>query len=327
MSLRRYTFVIELAEAGSFRRAAENLNITHTALVHSIKALEEEYGVRLFDRGRGVKATPTKFGEIFIRHARQLLKGDHDLLFDLRCALDPGAGILNLALGPFPQNISGQAAVSRMIARFPDLQIKVSIRQFKQAVSLILDLKADLALAEQAFENPHPELEVETLPNHLGGFFCRVDHPLLVRKDLNMDDIVGFPWCCTRMPSRIRSFLPPSLGRAGHFDPVTNELVPNIEIESLFGLKTLIQGSDILCPMALVTFREELVNGELALLPFHDSWMATNYRIFSLKNRKVPPAAAAYLEEVRRLEKNQIIEGRKLVKSHFKVAEGWTLPA
>jgi len=48
----------------SFRRAAEELNVTHSAVSHQIKALEEALEVRLFER-RTRNVTLTDAGEVF----------------------------------------------------------------------------------------------------------------------------------------------------------------------------------------------------------------------------------------------------------------------
>lgn len=46
------------ARTGSLTRAAESLHVTHGAISHQIKALEEEFGVKLVERsGRGIRLT------------------------------------------------------------------------------------------------------------------------------------------------------------------------------------------------------------------------------------------------------------------------------
>ncbi len=59
-------------ETGSFTRAAEELYISHTALIKQINKLEEELGVRLFNRTtHGV--TLSKAGEVFYEKTTKLL--------------------------------------------------------------------------------------------------------------------------------------------------------------------------------------------------------------------------------------------------------------
>jgi len=60
------------ARTGSLTRAAEQLNLTHGAISHQVKALEEELGVSLLERaGRGVRLTDE--GERFAARVRAAL--------------------------------------------------------------------------------------------------------------------------------------------------------------------------------------------------------------------------------------------------------------
>ncbi len=61
-----------LARVGSFTLAAHELHLTQSAVSHAIKSLEDELGVRLFDRlGRSVKLTPA--GQQLLEHAHRIL--------------------------------------------------------------------------------------------------------------------------------------------------------------------------------------------------------------------------------------------------------------
>ncbi len=60
------------ARARSLTRAAESLNLTHSAISHQIKALEADFGVRLIERaGRGIRLTDE--GERFATRLRDVL--------------------------------------------------------------------------------------------------------------------------------------------------------------------------------------------------------------------------------------------------------------
>jgi DNA-binding transcriptional LysR family regulator len=72
MELRQLKQLVVLAETLNFHRAAERLHMTQPPLSASIKKLEEEIGVTLFDRlPAGLKLTST--GEVVLRSARRSL--------------------------------------------------------------------------------------------------------------------------------------------------------------------------------------------------------------------------------------------------------------
>ncbi|HUU13315.1 MAG TPA: LysR family transcriptional regulator [Terriglobia bacterium] len=72
MELHQLRYFMAVARFGSFTRAAEHEHVAQPSLSQQIRKLEDELGVRLFDRlGRRSKLTP--LGVRFLEHARRVL--------------------------------------------------------------------------------------------------------------------------------------------------------------------------------------------------------------------------------------------------------------
>lgn len=72
MDLRRLSHVVALADTLHFARAAEQVHLSQPAFSRSIQAVEDDLGIRLFDRETG-DVRPTPAGAFVIKRARQLL--------------------------------------------------------------------------------------------------------------------------------------------------------------------------------------------------------------------------------------------------------------
>ena len=71
MELRHLRYFKAVAELLNFSRAAEQLHVAQPALSRQVRALEDELGVKLFDRERGVQLTDA--GRVFYTHTCRIL--------------------------------------------------------------------------------------------------------------------------------------------------------------------------------------------------------------------------------------------------------------
>ncbi|KXF52918.1 hypothetical protein AXA44_08785 [Rhodococcus sp. SC4] len=89
--------VLEVAERGSFARAAEALWVSRATMSEQIKGVERTLGVRLFDRTtRSVNPTPA--GRVFVEHAARLLIELAGMQEAVREAGEQPRGVVRLGL-------------------------------------------------------------------------------------------------------------------------------------------------------------------------------------------------------------------------------------
>jgi DNA-binding transcriptional LysR family regulator len=124
MELRHFRYFVAVAEELHFRRAAERLHVAQPAVSEQVRKLEEELGVRLFDRTqRSVSLTDA--GAALLDEARRVLQQAEIARMAAQNARDRAT--TRLRIGHLPDSLPG--SVSRAMQHFgvsaPRVQISL----------------------------------------------------------------------------------------------------------------------------------------------------------------------------------------------------------
>ena len=88
MRVESLEYFLEVVRAGSFSRAAQQLYISQQGLSNSIRTLEKELGVELFERTGGKKVHLTKAGKTLIDLAQQCIDAHKQLKRGMRACIN-----------------------------------------------------------------------------------------------------------------------------------------------------------------------------------------------------------------------------------------------
>jgi LysR family hydrogen peroxide-inducible transcriptional activator len=104
MTLTELRYLVALSEAGHFRKAAEQCNVSQPTLSIAIKKLESELGISLFERARH-KVTTTPTGALIVEQARTVIQETKNLLHLAEMGKDPLGSMLSVGaiytVGPY----------------------------------------------------------------------------------------------------------------------------------------------------------------------------------------------------------------------------------
>lgn len=177
MTLRHFEILKAVAETRNFTRAAEKLYITQSAVSHAIRELEERVGTALFDRlSKSVQLTNS--GRLLLDEILPILSSCEALDARINC-LEKRAPLqivssITIAAFWLPK------ILQTFHKDWPDIPIKVDVVSAANAVEILRDGKADIALIEGA--SPQGPFICTPFASYPLYIVCAPDYPLKKRE-------------------------------------------------------------------------------------------------------------------------------------------------
>ncbi len=194
MKLNQLRNLIAIAERGSLRAAARALGLAQPALSRSIRELEHELGVQLFERrSRGMILTP--MGMAFVRRASNVMTEVRRAREELE-QLDGGTGGTVVAA----MSIAGHLAIAPRLLRpfrrrYPNVELHLIEGLYPTVESRLKDGSIDLYVGPPPEQKLAPELVSELIFENDLRIFCRKGHPLAGARSLRQ--LAGSDWMTT----------------------------------------------------------------------------------------------------------------------------------
>jgi DNA-binding transcriptional LysR family regulator len=298
-TLRQIEIVKALAKHHHFGLAAKALRVSQPALTRSLKQLEAELGVTLFDR-QGVTLTP--FGEIVLQHGERAAAEFHELAREVALAKGLEVGELRIAAGPYPADISGERAIGLLSARHPNLAIELRIANWTRVAADVGDGSVDLGFAEVSEAQNDPNLDVLSSRSRPLSFFCGAEHPLAGKRPLTIEDLLDFSWVGPSVAGRLRKALPAVEKPFGTFDEFEDRFHPRILVETFSTAKRIVLAGLGIGAAVPFQIESELNEGRCVTLPVEAPWFSLNYGFIAKRGRTLSPAAKAFMEIVRTID-------------------------
>lgn len=192
MELRHLEHFLAVAEEHSFTRAAARIHLVQSALSVSIRSLERELGVRLFDRTTH-RVELTDAGEALVAEARRTLEAA-DAARDAVAGVHGGIrGTIRLGIMHSLALIDLAALLTRYHGERPQVRLLPSAAAVGGSAELARDVaegRLDLAFASLPTGHP-PTLSVRPLASEEMMLACPPEHPFAKRRRIDLAELDG----------------------------------------------------------------------------------------------------------------------------------------
>lgn len=198
-----------IAEEGSFRKAADALHISQTALTRRLQNLEANLGVDLVERTTRSVAL-TRIGSDFLPHGRRLLTELQTALVEIRVSGKARRGDITIACVPTVGVHYLPRIIKEYSARYPNNRIKILDHLSSGVTEAVLRREAEFGIRQGSSQ--HPELTSIPLLRDRYVLICRDDHPLADRKRLSWKQLQAYPLIVPSHVMTNRALLDAALG-------------------------------------------------------------------------------------------------------------------
>lgn len=199
----------KVALTGSFTKAARELFLTQPAVSQQIKALEDSYGVKLFNRkGKKIKLTPE--GDILFSKTSHFLAEFRDIkkLFEDMSELDIGR--IDIASTAVFSTYFLPRAMGSFNKKFPGIELDLHTGNSHKVITKLLEGSADFGFG--GVVKPESDIEYTLIHQERFVFVVGSKHPVANQAHVSVEDLKSFPFIWREHGTLIRRKMEEILG-------------------------------------------------------------------------------------------------------------------
>jgi DNA-binding transcriptional LysR family regulator len=286
MQIETFKIFRDLAESGSFSRAAISNGITQSAVSQQIRALELRFQVSLIERGRRAFAL-TAEGEAFLGASREIVHVYEHLDDRLKSLSNIVEGrlcigvIYSIGLHELPPYIKA------FKTGHPAVEVRVEYRRSWELYGAVMEGEVDLGLV--CYPAKKKGLQILPFLNDRLVMICHPRHPLAGRAAVNLRDLEGERFISFEPDQPTRKVIDRALREQGvHIHHA-------IEFDNVETVKRAVEIENGISIVPTRTVCQEVANGALAAVEITDPHMWRPLGVLLKRDRVRSPAVREFL--------------------------------
>ncbi|MGF6574345.1 DNA-binding transcriptional LysR family regulator [Paraburkholderia sp. GAS333] len=283
--LQAFRAVVEL---GSFRKAADAVNISQPALSRRIDKLEAALGVRLFERTTR-SVTLTTVGRVFAPSAEQLLDDLDVALLGIRDVASSRLGHVTIACVPSVAYYFLPGVIASFHESYSRIRVKLLDGSANEVLGAVISGEADFGVSFMGSQES--EVEFKLLLQEKFVAACRRDHPLAKKKRVSWREMYEYDYVSVDKTSGNRLLLDQALAEV---TPKAPSVCETRHVTTMLGLVEAGLGVAAVPSMAM-PMRDHPI---LTSVPLVEPVVTRRVGIVKRRGRPLAPAAQQFHQTI-----------------------------
>ena len=289
MELRILNTFLKVAQLQSFSKAAESLGYSQSAITVQVQQLENELGVRLFDR-IGKNVTITHYGQTFIPYARDVISAatraanfavdDRDLTGTLRVGT-----LESLMISRFGE------IIPKFHDRCPNICTQSYSGGTEELQRMLIHNELDLIYTLDDHEYDPQLIKLFERPEEV-VVMAGMQHPLAQAESLELKDIVSEPFILMPRTSNYRHLFDKELARL-HL-----EVTPFLELDDTGMAIRMIAENNYLTVLPQFAAQRKAGERKIVALPLADCRMEQWSQLIHHRDKVLTPQIRAMAQVI-----------------------------
>jgi DNA-binding transcriptional LysR family regulator len=275
ITLRQIRIFLSAAQHLNFSNTAKALHITSPAVSLQIKEIENDIGVKLFNRSNK-KISLTSAGEYFLVYAKRIVSTLHEAELIMGTLQGTAFSTLKIGLVSTAQHFLPHL-LAAFKADYPTVQIRIEVRNRQQLIQLLKEGDIDVAIMGR----PPKEINNDLAPIaiHPHGFVASPQHPLALQTQLHASTLNTCELISREQGSGTRFIMEKFLSEHNISPLISMEMSSNETI------KLAVTANLGISFMSLHTVAEEIRTKKIIVLDIEDTPVIRAWHVVSLNNR------------------------------------------
>lgn len=262
MDIKQLRSFITISETKNITKAAAFLNIVQPAVSRQIHLLEEELGVKLFERSRhGMHLTNE--GKILEEYARRALKEIETAKIELTSSDSALKGSVNIGILSSLSELLSVALMRVIKAKYPNVNLKITVGYSGHLKEWLESGEIDVALIYGSTSSKF--LDMQSMVKEQLWLIGSAQSQLSSEQIIELKDISQYDLILPYAPHRLRTLIEQGFHKAKY------ELKISAEVNDLAVQKQLVKEGFGYTILPLVSIKSDLEKKAFCAAPIHHS--------------------------------------------------------